>query len=201
MLGDVRPADETVAAISDARGNTGGGVTSDTGGEAFAVSCDPGSPDGVSLLVEEVMGRFGRCDVLVNCAGLMLFRPFGELDLQTWRRVQAVNVEAASKGAIVGFTRAMAVGLGASGITVNAIAPGLVFTEATLATVSDASSSVCADVLSLLAAPATSLSVDAITLVPSAALPMLCEIYSRCPTVLLRPFGDHSFRGDQKPAD
>lgn len=129
MLGDVRPADETVAAISDARGNTGGGVTSDTGGdtggEAFAVSCDPGSPDGVSLLVEEVMGRFGRCDVLVNCAGLMLFRPFGELDLQTWRRVQAVNVEAASKGAIVGFTRAMAVGLGASGITVNAIAPGL----------------------------------------------------------------------------
>jgi len=69
---------------------------------------------------------------------------------------------------------------------------------ATLATVSDASSSVCADVLSLLAAPATSLSMDAITLVPSAALPMLCEIYSRCPTVLLRPFGDHGFCGDQK---
>ena len=31
----------------------------------------------------------------LNCAGLMLFRPFAELDLDTWRRVQAVNVEAA----------------------------------------------------------------------------------------------------------
>jgi NAD(P)-dependent dehydrogenase (short-subunit alcohol dehydrogenase family) len=85
----------------------------------------------------------------------MLFRPFAEVDLDTWRRIQAVNVEAAfqlgaafvprmtergfgrivnvasntmwkppgagfvpyiaSKGAVVGFTRALAVELGASG--------------------------------------------------------------------------------------
>jgi NAD(P)-dependent dehydrogenase (short-subunit alcohol dehydrogenase family) len=152
-LGDMRDAGETVAAIRDA------------GGEALGVRCDLGSPEGVGLLVHEVEARFGRCDVLVNCAGLMLFGPFGELDLDTWRRVQAVNVEAAfqlcaafvpgmaergfgriinvasntvwkppgpgftayiaSKGAIVGFTRALAVELGPSGITANAIAPGL----------------------------------------------------------------------------
>jgi len=164
-LGDMRSADETVAAIRGAHGDTGAQANGGAGGEAFAVSCDLGSPEGAELLVREVLARFGRCDVLVNCAGLMLFRPFGELDLDTWRRVQAVNVEAAfqlcaafvpgmaqrgfgriinvasntvwkppgpgfvayiaSKAALVGFTHAMAVELGSSSITVNAIAPGL----------------------------------------------------------------------------
>ena len=57
------------------------------------MECDLGSPGGVALLVRKVTGRLGRCDVLVNCAGLMLFRPFGEVSLDTWRRIQAVHVD------------------------------------------------------------------------------------------------------------
>ncbi len=45
---------------------------------------------------------------------------------------------AVSKIALLGITQGFARELGKYGITVNAIAPGLVFTEATLATVSDA---------------------------------------------------------------
>jgi NAD(P)-dependent dehydrogenase (short-subunit alcohol dehydrogenase family) len=74
-LGDLHPADETVTAIRNMK----------EAGGAFAVECDLGSPGGVALLVGEVTSRLGRCDVLVNCAGLMLFRPFGELNLETWR--------------------------------------------------------------------------------------------------------------------
>jgi len=79
----MRPAGETGERIENG------------GGEALSVPCDLGTGEGADLLVHAVSDCFGRCDVLVNCAGLMLFRPFAEVDLDTWRRIQAVNVEAA----------------------------------------------------------------------------------------------------------
>jgi 3-oxoacyl-[acyl-carrier protein] reductase len=120
--------------------------------------------------VERLAGGLDRCDVLVNNAADLGGGRLGELELATWRRVQAVNVEAplllcralvpamvqrgwgrivnvvsntfhrppgagmlayvASKGALVGFTRAQAVELGATRVTVNAVAPGLTSTRA-----------------------------------------------------------------------
>ena len=126
---------------------------------------DVGEPGGRQVLVEEVLGRYGRCDVLVNNAAYQAIRTLHEVDLDEWRRFQAVNVEApllltqafvpgmaerrfgriinilsntvwqtpaagllsyvTTKGAMLGFTRALAVEVGEDGITVNAVAPGL----------------------------------------------------------------------------
>lgn len=125
--------------------------------------------------VREIAHRLGPRDVLVHAAAAFDRASLAELSVDTWRRVQAVNVEAAlwlcqeltpamiergfgriifitsntvwrppfadflpyvaSKATLMGVARSLAKPLGAHGITVNCVAPGLTrtpFTEADL---------------------------------------------------------------------
>jgi NAD(P)-dependent dehydrogenase (short-subunit alcohol dehydrogenase family) len=125
--------------------------------------------------VRSVAARVGPTDVLVHAAAAFDRATLADLDSDTWRRVQAVNVESAlwlcqeltpgmiergfgrivfitsntvwrppgadflpyvaSKATLVGIARTLAKPLGAYGITVNCVAPGLTrtpFTEADL---------------------------------------------------------------------
>jgi NAD(P)-dependent dehydrogenase (short-subunit alcohol dehydrogenase family) len=43
---------------------------------------------------EQVLERYGRCDVFVHCAAAFDQATLQDLDAKTWRHVQAVNVEA-----------------------------------------------------------------------------------------------------------
>lgn len=65
------------------------------GVEALAIQADVANDSEVRVLVGQTVERFGRLDVLVNCAGTTEFIPFGELDRVTddaWQRIYQVNV-------------------------------------------------------------------------------------------------------------
>src|ERR1700759_710890 len=137
------------------------------------VVVDLGDPDDVRRAAEVVLARYGRGDVLVHAAATFAFGPLEQVELDTWRQIQAVNVESAllliqafvpgmqergfgrvifivsntfwsppdgqmlpyvaSKGALIGMARTLAVGLGGDRIAVTAVAPGLTRTPASTA--------------------------------------------------------------------
>ncbi len=76
-------ADSTVAEIVTA------------GGRAIAVQADVADDAACRALMAKTMEKYGRIDLLVNCAGTTEFIPFSELDQATdevWQRLYQVNV-------------------------------------------------------------------------------------------------------------
>ena len=159
VIADVNPGTETMKLVEAA------------GRQALACVCEVSSPDSVAALAKEVERKFGRCDILINNAGIYPQKPFEEMTFADWRHVMSVNLDAAfltasafipgmkqrgwgrivnmssstlntvathyahyiaSKGGVVGFTRALASEFGAFGITVNAISPSLTRSPGTL---------------------------------------------------------------------
>lgn len=59
--------------------------------EAIGLECDVTDPAACQSAIDAVVDRFGRVDVLVNCAGLTQIGPFSETDLSVYRRVMDVN--------------------------------------------------------------------------------------------------------------
>ncbi|MFI1304056.1 SDR family NAD(P)-dependent oxidoreductase [Streptomyces sioyaensis] len=64
------------------------------GCRAAWVSADLSTRDGVRTAAEEAVEAFGEPDILVNCAGVNLRPPIGELDDEVWDTTMAVNLEA-----------------------------------------------------------------------------------------------------------
>jgi len=138
------------------------------GGEAVAIKADVSSREDARRLVESTVDNFGRLDVLVNNAGILLHGGIFD-DVSILDRLMDVNVKgiincssiaarvmmkqrsgriinvssiaglgtsarnttyyAISKAAVIILTKRMALDLGEYGITVNAVAPGLIVTD------------------------------------------------------------------------
>jgi len=95
-------SDRRVAVVTGGSGAIGGAIAArlSSGHQAIVldrhgdISVDLSDPDAVRAAAERVLGRYGRCDVLVHAAAMVAFGPLDELQLSTWRQVQAVNVAA-----------------------------------------------------------------------------------------------------------
>ncbi|WP_138493856.1 SDR family NAD(P)-dependent oxidoreductase [Paenibacillus pinistramenti] len=133
------------------------------GGTAAFIACNVKSEAEVRDLMKQAAEEHGSLDILINNAGLGIWKPPLELELEEWDHVMNTNVRgcflcareaakymigsgggsivnlastralmsepnseayAASKGAIVALTHALAVSLGPNGVTVNCISPG-----------------------------------------------------------------------------
>jgi gluconate 5-dehydrogenase len=64
------------------------------GCRAAWVSADLSTRDGVRAAAEEAVEAFGEPDILVNCAGINLRPPMGELGEDVWDTTMAVNLDA-----------------------------------------------------------------------------------------------------------
>jgi NAD(P)-dependent dehydrogenase (short-subunit alcohol dehydrogenase family) len=93
-----------VATVSGGAGAIGGAIATAlrTTGHTVAVLDRAGDPpvdlaqhDDVKTAATRILQAHGRCDVLVHAAAAFDRAPLSELDHETWRRVQAINVESA----------------------------------------------------------------------------------------------------------
>jgi NAD(P)-dependent dehydrogenase (short-subunit alcohol dehydrogenase family) len=82
VMADIKPAQETAKLVAQA------------GREALYCRCDVTSPDDVTALAGAVEKRFGRCDILLNNAGIYPIQPFEQMTFADWRRVMAINLDA-----------------------------------------------------------------------------------------------------------
>ena len=68
------------------------GALEKLGRRALAVQADVAREDDVRRMVETTLGRFGRIDVLVNNAGVMVHGPFGEIPVARYDEMFQINV-------------------------------------------------------------------------------------------------------------
>jgi NAD(P)-dependent dehydrogenase (short-subunit alcohol dehydrogenase family) len=87
----------TVAAVGRGEDRLVAAIAETGGGHAVPLSCDVGDPAQVDAMVDQVLDRFGRIDLLVNNAGIGNIRRarLHEQPAEEWRALMRINVDGA----------------------------------------------------------------------------------------------------------
>jgi NAD(P)-dependent dehydrogenase (short-subunit alcohol dehydrogenase family) len=70
-----------------------GQLVSEAGANWLPIQTDISSEIQIKGIADQVLGRFGRCDILINCAGVADSKIWDELDFTEWRRVLSINLD------------------------------------------------------------------------------------------------------------
>ena len=83
---------EAAAATADRLNQVGDQAGGQAGGQAVALAMDVGRPESIIQAFAQVERDFGRCDILVNCAGIAKVFPFLDFPLDNFAATMNVNV-------------------------------------------------------------------------------------------------------------
>ena len=70
-----------------------GQLVNKNGAGWLPIQTDISSETQVEVIANQVLSRFGRCDILINCAGVVDGKTWDELDFAAWRRVLSINLD------------------------------------------------------------------------------------------------------------
>jgi 3-oxoacyl-[acyl-carrier protein] reductase len=109
-----RTVDELIA--------TGRRIAARVGAErVLTLPTDLAQETAVVALFEKTIERFGDLHILVNNAGMFVGGDFAELDVETWDRVQAVNVRGAFLASREAFRRWRVLGHGGAVVNMSSL--------------------------------------------------------------------------------
>jgi len=91
--GNAAAAESVVASIREA------------GGEAMAVQADIAQPGAMGQLFDAAIERFGKVDILLNNAGIMIHKPIAQTTDEDFARIFGINVQGTFAGVREAATR------------------------------------------------------------------------------------------------
>lgn len=80
-------------AVVDLDAEAASARAAEAGADSRGFACDVADPASVTATVDSVVAAFGRIDILVNSAGVVMLAPAEDLELEAWTKTIDINLK------------------------------------------------------------------------------------------------------------